>query len=505
MADYGLPFAPASYRRPERYQNPYVGTLLELMQGQARAQAAADERRMALAGQRWQGIAQAGADVARAFAEAPERRRQQELQRVQYDQVMRQRDIQTALDNLPTDPSQLTPYINKLKPHQATAVIAEARTRAAAAKQLRDQRLDELGLSAATSPTYASFMDARRRAGDLTDAQFTQGLVDRARQFEQPGAGDWAAADEAERQSVIASAPSFQKALMEAQGAAYAARLKGDKVAPGETLDRPALPAFGVPSDRLQGAPKPFEFGVPEVYDVSGAPRLLRPRNDGRMVDAETGDVVTGRIAKMDTRSLEARLAATTDPAEQQRILRLMKTQADATRGPQAPVPVADASSPTGARWEYPSQAVGQPAPRTERQLTQGQYTAAGYASRMAQAEVILKPLEPTIAQMDALRQLFNEGINDSMFARLQSDDYKSYAQAARNFINANLRRESGAVISPAEFKNATAQYLPVPGDSPQVLAQKRANRELVQRNLQREAGEAYVPPIELPKVGAEQ
>jgi len=256
MADYTVPFAPSGYQRPERYTNPYVGTLLELMQGQARAQAAADERRMALAGQLWQNIAQTGSGIAQAIADAPERKRQQELSRVQYDQVMRQRDIQTAVDNMPTDLSQLTPYINKLKPHQATAVIAEARTRAAAAKQLRDQRLDELGLSAATSPTYASFVDARRRAGDLTDAQFTQGLVDRARQFEQPGAGDWAAADEAERQSVIASAPSFQKALMEAQGAAYAARLKGDKVAPGETLDRPALPAFGVPSDRLQGAPK---------------------------------------------------------------------------------------------------------------------------------------------------------------------------------------------------------------------------------------------------------
>jgi hypothetical protein len=503
MAYYTVPFAPSGYQRPERYTNPYVGSLLELMQGQARAQAAADERRMALAGQLWQNIAQTGAGVAQAIAAAPERKRQQELQRVQYDQVMRQRDVQTAVDNMPTDLSQLTPYINQLKPYQATAVIAEARTRAAAQKQLRDQRLDELGLSAATAPTYAAFADARRRAGDLTDEQFTQGLLDRARQFEQPGAGDWAAADEAERQAVIAASPTMQQLRAKATFDAEAKAREPYTLNPGDRRIVPGAP--GQPDRVIEGGGKPAEFGAPDIYEVGGTPRLLRPRNDGRMIDAETGAVVDGRIAKMDTRSLEARLAAATDPQEQQRILRLMTTQANATRGPQAPVQVADPTSPTGARWVYPSQAVGQPAPRTERPLTQGQYTAAGYASRMAQAEVILTPLEPKVATMGWLAQAFNEGINDSMLSRLQSNDYKSYAQAARNFINANLRRESGAVISPAEFQNAIAQYLPVPGDSPQVLAQKRANRELVQRNLQREAGEAYVPPIQLPAVGTEQ
>ncbi len=50
--------------------------------------------------------------------------------------------------------------------------------------------------------------------------------------------------------------------------------------------------------------------------------------------------------------------------------------------------------------------------------------------------------------------------------------------QANRDFINASLRRESGAVISEAEFDNAYKQYLPRAGDSPEVLAQKKANRD---------------------------
>lgn len=60
----------------------------------------------------------------------------------------------------------------------------------------------------------------------------------------------------------------------------------------------------------------------------------------------------------------------------------------------------------------------------------------------------------------------------------LVDSDYQMYDQARRDFINATLRRESGAVISDAEFANAEQQYFPQPGDSPEVIAQKRRNRE---------------------------
>jgi hypothetical protein len=258
MADYGLPFAPASYRRPERYQNPYVGTLLELMQGQARAQAAADERRMALAGQRWQGIAQAGADVARAFAEAPERRRQQELQRVQYDQVMRQRDIQTALDNLPTDPSQWEPYLTRgtLTPAQRAAVQAQMLTLSDAAKKRSDAALDVQGLSAATSDSYSAYLDAQRRAGRLTDAQFGQLLAARANRLTQPGAPDWSATDEADRQAVVAASPAMQTLRAKAAFDVEADARKPYTLNPG---DRRIVPgAAGQPDRVIEGGPRPL-------------------------------------------------------------------------------------------------------------------------------------------------------------------------------------------------------------------------------------------------------
>ena len=52
--------------------------------------------------------------------------------------------------------------------------------------------------------------------------------------------------------------------------------------------------------------------------------------------------------------------------------------------------------------------------------------------------------------------------------------------QAQRDFINATLRQESGAVISPTEFDNARKQYFPQPGDSAEVIEQKRQNRQRV-------------------------
>ncbi len=45
----------------------------------------------------------------------------------------------------------------------------------------------------------------------------------------------------------------------------------------------------------------------------------------------------------------------------------------------------------------------------------------------------------------------------------LKTGDRQAFDQAGRNFINAVLRQESGAVISDTEFDNAYKQYIPQP------------------------------------------
>jgi hypothetical protein len=63
--------------------------------------------------------------------------------------------------------------------------------------------------------------------------------------------------------------------------------------------------------------------------------------------------------------------------------------------------------------------------------------------------------------------------------------------QAQRDFVNAVLRQESGAAIADSEFENAKKQYFPQPGDKPEVIEQKRQNRERVISSFETNAGPA--------------
>ena len=65
-----------------------------------------------------------------------------------------------------------------------------------------------------------------------------------------------------------------------------------------------------------------------------------------------------------------------------------------------------------------------------------------------------------------------------------QSPQQQQVEQSQRDFVNAVLRRESGAAISNGEFDNARMQYFPQPGDSAKVIEQKRRNRELATRGV---------------------
>ena len=119
---------------------------------------------------------------------------------------------------------------------------------------------------------------------------------------------------------------------------------------------------------------------------------------------------------------------------------------------------------------------------------TQAQLTVSGYATRVQEANQIIGSLESYLSGLNALEFNFQKFAPNA----LKSSEFQQFEQAQRNFINAILRRESGAAISESEFENARIQYFPQPGDSEEVLAQKKRNRELVQENLVRESGSAF-------------
>jgi len=120
--------------------------------------------------------------------------------------------------------------------------------------------------------------------------------------------------------------------------------------------------------------------------------------------------------------------------------------------------------------------------------VTPAQRQAASFATRTEEANGTIKELEEIGTKRD-----FSLGFNF-----LKSDDRQKFEQASQNFINATLRRESGAAISEDEFATAERQYIPQVGDSQAVLDQKSRNRQVIQAALAAEAGpEAIAQLIE--------
>lgn len=112
-----------------------------------------------------------------------------------------------------------------------------------------------------------------------------------------------------------------------------------------------------------------------------------------------------------------------------------------------------------------------------DKPLTEGQAKAVAFASRMENSEKVIQGLA-------------KQGVNASVpgsrlpivgdvISAAQPGERQQLDQAKRDFINAVLRRESGAVISDSEFSNAERQYFPQIGDSPEVIKQKERNRRV--------------------------
>jgi hypothetical protein len=136
--------------------------------------------------------------------------------------------------------------------------------------------------------------------------------------------------------------------------------------------------------------------------------------------------------------------------------------------------------------------------------FNEGQGKAAGFTDRMLQSEGILSGVAvPEGYEGPTTPGVQNQGMNVTQSGLskipvvgnyLVSNERQKFEQAKRDFINAQLRRESGAAISPTEFESADKQYFPVPGDKPEVIKQKEANRRAAIEALGREGGPSYRP-----------
>lgn len=115
-----------------------------------------------------------------------------------------------------------------------------------------------------------------------------------------------------------------------------------------------------------------------------------------------------------------------------------------------------------------------------DKPLNESQGNSLMYGKRMQTANKILENLESTNGTWD----IKGGNVLDRINPKGGSEDFKKYEQAKRNFINAVLRKESGAAIGQDEFDSADKQYFPQIGDSEAVIKQKAANRRQVTNTM---------------------
>ena len=144
----------------------------------------------------------------------------------------------------------------------------------------------------------------------------------------------------------------------------------------------------------------------------------------------------------------------------------------------------------------------GKPLGPQDKDPNDAQGKAILFGSRMLASHGILNDLEGRGVKTGSLIKQGAEslplvgGVAGMGANFLASNDQQLVEQAQRDFINAVLRRESGAVISEQEFANARRQYFPQPGDDPQTISQKQANRALAVKGMETEAGK-FAPAIQ--------
>lgn len=130
------------------------------------------------------------------------------------------------------------------------------------------------------------------------------------------------------------------------------------------------------------------------------------------------------------------------------------------------------------------------PKSAADKPLTDAQSKAALFGSRMQSSNEVLASLEKdgTTTSIPGARAGFGIGATLNTVSTAKQQQLN---QAKRDFVNAVLRRESGAVIADSEFSNAEQQYFPQVGDSKEVIKQKNNNRAIAIRGIQAEVPKA--------------
>lgn len=133
----------------------------------------------------------------------------------------------------------------------------------------------------------------------------------------------------------------------------------------------------------------------------------------------------------------------------------------------------------------------GGPIEQQEKKENESTKVAAGYLSRMDNAEQLLGSYAPNTQDYIAANALYG-GAGSAVASaanNMMTQEGQLFYQAAADWVRAKLRKESGAVIGPEEMQSEIRTYFPVPGDSQQVIAQKARARQTAIEAMRKSAG----------------
>lgn len=136
---------------------------------------------------------------------------------------------------------------------------------------------------------------------------------------------------------------------------------------------------------------------------------------------------------------------------------------------------------------------------------TESEQKAYGFAQRMELSDQLITNLEnqvlkegkdatalyPTATSQAASKVPL---IGDYLRTQVTSPIQQQYRQAQENWVRANLRKESGAVIGSDEMADEIRTYFPQPGESTEVIQQKQLARQVTQDAMKTSAGAIYRP-----------
>jgi len=136
---------------------------------------------------------------------------------------------------------------------------------------------------------------------------------------------------------------------------------------------------------------------------------------------------------------------------------------------------------------------------------TESEQKAYGFAQRMEFSDQVIANLENQVLKegKDATAlypTAFSQAaggvplVGDYLRTQVTTPVQQQYRQAQENWVRANLRKESGAVIGADEMADEIRTYFPQPGQSAEVIQQKQLARQVTQDAMKTSAGALYRP-----------